>query len=112
MTAGLIIFFPQQWYYEKLAREGGPSNIKPEDRFHQALWAAWLIPIGLFIFAWTAPFKHVHWIFPCIGMTLFSIGTGCVFTSFIPYIALYGGPEAPLVLAAATFSRSGKLLTT
>lgn len=68
LTAGWIYFFPQQWYYDKLAKAGGPANIKPEDRFQHTLVTAWLVPIGLFIFAWTAPFTGVHWIAPVIGM--------------------------------------------
>jgi len=106
--SGLVIFFPQQWYYNKLAREDGPASISAEARVHQGIWGAWFIPIGLFIFAWTAPFIKVPFIAPLIGVSTFSLGTGIIFTSFIPYLALYGGVDAALVLASSTLTRGGE----
>lgn len=90
-----------------IAKHNGISNVEPEARVQQALWAALLAPIGLFIFAWTAPFD-VHWVAPLIGVTVFCVGTGVIFTSFIPYLAVYAGPEAPLAMAISTVTRSGE----
>jgi DHA1 family multidrug resistance protein-like MFS transporter len=47
----------------------------------QALGGALLVPAGLFLFAWTAPFVEVHFIVPCIGIALFCWGCCTIFTS-------------------------------
>jgi DHA1 family multidrug resistance protein-like MFS transporter len=103
----VVIAGPQQRYETKLRAslpEGGP--LPPEAKLRQMLWAAFLPPIGLFIFGWTAPFPHVHWIAPSIGMALFALGMMVIFTSLIPYLVAYAGMEAPLALAAGTCTRA------
>lgn len=102
-----VIAVPQQRYEFKIrARLEKGQTFPPEAKLQQMLWAAALPPIGLFIFAWTAPFPHVHWIGPAIGMAVFALGMMVIFTSLIPYLVLYAGPEAPLVLAAGTCTRA------
>ena len=46
---------------------------KLERRLLPALYASLLLPIGLFIFAWTSDSK-IHWIVSVIGVFLFTIG--------------------------------------
>lgn len=46
---------------------------KLERRLLPALYASFLLPIGLFIFAWTSDGK-IHWIVSVIGVFLFTIG--------------------------------------
>jgi DHA1 family multidrug resistance protein-like MFS transporter len=82
------------------------APLPPEAKLQQALWAAFCPPIGLFIFAWTAPFPHIHWAAPCVGILLFGMGMMVIFTSLIPYIVGYSGRHAPLPLAAATATRA------
>lgn len=103
LFGGALIVILQGRYYKSLQEAGKP--ILPEARFRQALWGSLLPPIGLFIFAWTAPFTHVHWIAPAIGMFLFSAGMLIIFTSLLPYVSLYAGQEAPMAMAATTFTR-------
>jgi hypothetical protein len=126
LGATLVAVFMQQPYEDReRAKLPKGTPLSPEARFQQALWAAIFAPIGLFLFAWTAPFPRVHWIVPCIGMALFAF-SGCgaewriacptdalssgmmtIFTSLIPYLAAYAGPvDAPLALAAGTTSRA------
>lgn len=103
----IVIGFFQQRYEARVRAslaEGVP--MPPEAKLQQALWAGLLPPIGLFIFAWTAPFASVHWIGASVGMAVFGLGMMVIFTSFIPYLVGYAGPEAPLVLAASTFARA------
>lgn len=103
LVGGILIVILQGRYYKSLEISNTP--ITAETRFRQALWGAFLPPIGLFIFAWTSPFPNVHWIAPAIGMFLFSAGMLIIFTSLLPYISLYAGKEAPMAMAAATFTR-------
>ena len=44
-----------------------------ERRLIPALYASFLLPIGLFIFAWTSDGK-IHWIVSVVGVFLFTIG--------------------------------------
>ena len=44
-----------------------------EDRLIPALFTSIIIPIGLFIFAWTSD-GHIHWIVSAIGITIYTIG--------------------------------------
>jgi hypothetical protein len=41
----------------------------PEARLFGACAAGVIFPLGCLIFAWTS-YSHVHWIAPCIGMTV------------------------------------------
>jgi hypothetical protein len=59
-------------------RNGGVS--KPEFRLPLMLPAALLIPIGLFIYGWTANFG-VHWIAPIIGTSFVGLGLITTFVS-------------------------------
>lgn len=97
-----------QLKHERKARGKLPDGVPlpPEEKLHQMLWAAFLPPVGLFIFAWTAPFRDVHWIAPAIGMAVFALGMMVIFTSLIPYLVAYSGREAALALAASTFTRA------
>jgi DHA1 family multidrug resistance protein-like MFS transporter len=48
---------------------------EPERRLIPALPASLLLPIGLFLFAWTGDSSpKIHWIVPTIGVVIFTIG--------------------------------------
>lgn len=53
-------------------REEGVER-KPEHRLPPMVVGAFAIPIGLFIYGWTAQFK-VHWMVPILGTGLFGFG--------------------------------------
>ena len=59
--------------------------LEPEARLHNAMIGSIVLPIGLFMFAWTT-YPSVHWIAPVIGATLFSCGLVMVFISLISYL--------------------------
>lgn len=59
--------------------------VEPEVRLRSAMVGSVILPIGLFLFAWTT-FPSVHWIAPIIGTTLFSCGLFMVFVSLINYL--------------------------
>ncbi|KAJ7629978.1 major facilitator superfamily domain-containing protein [Mycena polygramma] len=66
------------------AAKGVPTS--PEARLGLIYFGAILSPISLFMFAWTAPFNHVHWIAPCIAEFLFACSMMLIFTGFVPYV--------------------------
>ncbi|KAH7309698.1 major facilitator superfamily domain-containing protein [Stachybotrys elegans] len=67
-----------------------PDNLRngfreQEHRLVPAIFGSVLLPIGLFIFAWTAN-PSVHWIAPLIGVVVFVIGHFCVMQSLFIYL--------------------------
>ncbi|KAI5209139.1 MFS general substrate transporter [Aureobasidium subglaciale] len=88
----------------------------PERRLIPALYSSFLVPIGLFIFAWTGDGK-IHWIVSCIGIVINMIGVfilfQCVFV-YLPMVypayagSLFAGNDtarSTLAAAAILFSR-------
>lgn len=69
-------------YYKRKAAQG-PS--KPEHRLPPLIVGAFLIPIGLIWYGWTAQFK-VHWIAPIIGTSFIGFGTMCTFLPIQMYL--------------------------
>jgi hypothetical protein len=63
--------------------EGRP--VEPEARLGTAMAGSIILPIGLFLFAWTT-YPPVHWIAPIIGAMLFSCGLVMVFISLMSYL--------------------------
>ena len=59
--------------------------VEPEARLRNAMVGSIILPIGLFLFAWTT-YPSVHWIVPVVGATLFSCGLVMVFFSLINYL--------------------------
>ncbi|KAL5592415.1 hypothetical protein FOBRF1_013441 [Fusarium oxysporum] len=60
---------------EKHDRETGVENIsEPEFRLPPAILGSLLVPIGLFMFAWTSR-PWIHWIVPIIGSAIFGAGS-------------------------------------
>ncbi|KAJ7619344.1 major facilitator superfamily domain-containing protein [Roridomyces roridus] len=86
------------------AQRGLPTQ--PEARLALAYYGAILSPISLFIFAWTAPFNHVHWIAPCIAEFLFATSMLLIFTGFVPYLIDCYLQTAASALAAGMASRA------
>ncbi|KAL1845958.1 hypothetical protein Plec18167_009088 [Paecilomyces lecythidis] len=78
---------------------------KPEFRTPLIIIAATLMPIGLFIYGWTAQY-HTHWIGPNIGAAVFSAGVIIGFQCIQTYIVDSYTRFAASALAAATVLRS------
>jgi DHA1 family multidrug resistance protein-like MFS transporter len=62
------------------------GKLVPEKRMESMCIAAVVLPIGLFLLAWTGAFKSVHWIVPCIASVLIAFSTSCVFMVSILYM--------------------------
>jgi|SRR3569833_1567383 len=48
------------------------QGMKPEYRLQPLPYGALLLPVGFFIYGWTAEY-HVHWIVPILGTTIIGI---------------------------------------
>ena len=59
-------------------RRGG--TVKPEFRLPTMIFGALLVPIGLFLYGWTAEEK-LHWILPIIGTGFLGAGSVTIFVS-------------------------------
>lgn len=67
-----------------------PDNIKngfreQEHRLLPAIFGSVVLPIGLFIFAWTAR-ASIHWIVPLIGVSIFVLGQYMVIQGLFMYV--------------------------
>ncbi|KAB8293881.1 hypothetical protein EYC80_009360 [Monilinia laxa] len=88
---------------EQVTGEIGGSE--PEYRLPPAILGAVLVPVGLFIFAWTT-YPSVHWIAPIIGSGIFGMGTLLVFTGIFTFLVDAYPLYAASSLAANSFIRS------
>lgn len=84
--ATLVTGFDNKHYVRlciELEAEG--RTIEPEVRLRTSMLGSILLPVGLFLFAWTT-YPSVHWIVPIIGATIFSCGLLLVFISLMSYL--------------------------
>lgn len=87
------------------AAEAGRRAVEPEDRLTPAMAGSIILPIGLFLFAWTT-YPSVHWIAPIIGAMFFACGLVMVFISLMSYLVDSYVIYAASVLAANSVLRS------
>ncbi|KAH8166234.1 hypothetical protein CIB48_g2024 [Xylaria polymorpha] len=92
---------------DRLAEETGKEKqgMKPEYRLPLLPLGAICIPIGLFIYGWTAE-KKVHWVVPIIGTAFGGIGNILVFFSIQTYLVDAFTIYAASALASNTIIRS------
>ncbi|KAI1174851.1 bicyclomycin resistance protein [Nemania sp. FL0916] len=92
---------------DRIAEETGTEKkgMKPEYRLPLLPAGAILIPIGLFIYGWTAQYK-VHWIVPIIGTAFGGVGNILVFFSIQTYLVDAFTIYAASALASNTIIRS------
>lgn len=103
-TLALLIYFAYLYYYMI------PDNIKnglraQEHRLVPAIFGAFLLPTGLFIFGWTAR-PSVHWIVPLAGVVIFVIGTFLILQSIFVYVPLSYPQYAASLFAGNDLVRS------
>ncbi|KAM0417079.1 hypothetical protein ACHAPT_012917 [Fusarium lateritium] len=88
-----------------------PDNIKnglreQEHRLVPAIAGSFLLPIGLFIFAWTAK-SSIHWVVPLMGVAIFCIGHFWTMQSLFIYIPFSYPQYAASLFAGNSIWRSG-----
>lgn len=73
MILGLVIIGGVSDRLLKSYAAKGDGELKPEYRLLPLMYSSWLVPIGLFIYGWTAQYKE-QWAIPLFGTLLFGVG--------------------------------------
>jgi multidrug resistance protein len=95
--------FDNRRYMRVVAAHGGIAP--PEARLPPAIIGSFLLPIGLFWFAWTNG-PEIHWVVSIIASSFFAAGLVCVFLSLMNYMVDSYTVFAASVLAATSVLRS------
>ncbi|KAH6609038.1 hypothetical protein Trco_002384 [Trichoderma cornu-damae] len=82
-----------------------PEGMKPEYRLSPLMVGAVVLPIGFFIYGWTAEYR-VHWIAPIIGTVVIGVGDLIVYMSLQMYLVDVFTVYAASALAANAVVRS------
>lgn len=91
-------------YVEPRIRKSG--NLPPlESRLIPAIPASIMMPLGLFLFAWTTR-ESIHWMVGLIGIGIYSIGFYVLLQCVLLYVPQVYPKYAASLLAANDFSRS------
>ena len=106
-TIGILMFAKLS---DRLLRNGTATPRKgefpPERRMLLVIYFCPLIPVGLFIYGWTAEYA-VHWIVPIIGTAITGMGVVVVQSSCQTYIIdVFGPASAASALSAVTLLRN------
>ncbi|KAF9443237.1 MFS polyamine transporter [Macrolepiota fuliginosa MF-IS2] len=104
MSIGSVFGFLTNLYQEKLYKKYYPTR-GTEARIITACFAAFLLPIGMFIYAWCS-YPWVHWVSLCIGIVIYMWGTFIVYLSVFLYLADCYGPYASSALAGQSLARN------
>ncbi|KAL5335201.1 major facilitator superfamily domain-containing protein [Aspergillus crustosus] len=95
--------FVNKHYLSLYQKYGGKPPA--EARLIPMMFSCWLIPIGLFIFAWTS-YPQLHWFGPAIGGWPVGFGFIFLYNSANNYLVDTYQHQAASALAAKTFLRS------
>lgn len=90
--------------YKRLKAKNNGVGL-PEFRVPGMIVGSLLIPIGLFMYGWSAQ-AHTHWIVPNIGAAIFCAGAICCFQAMQTYIIDSYTRYAASGIAAAVVMRS------
>lgn len=88
-----------------LAKKNGDERPKPEYRLPTTLFAAPFIPVGLFIYGWTAQ-NEIQWAVPMLGTLLLGFGLTIILASVANYMIDSFTIHAASAMAAIAVSRS------
>lgn len=104
IVIGTLLGFITNFYQESLYQRYFPTR-GPEARLYLACFAAVLLPVGMFIYAWSS-FVFVPWIALTIGIALFIWGTFIIYLAGFSYLADCYGPFASSALAGQSLARN------
>ncbi|KAL8832074.1 MAG: hypothetical protein Q9191_000496 [Dirinaria sp. TL-2023a] len=68
-----------------LLAKAASGELKPEYRLVPLMWTSFTLPIGLFIYGWSARYA-IHWIVPIIGTGFFGIGLLVTLVTTLTYV--------------------------
>jgi len=97
---GLATNFYQEKLYQKYVKTRGP-----EARLFAPMAAAFLFPIGMFIYAWCT-YTKVYWIGLAIGIVLIMWALFIIYLAVFTYLADCYGPFASSALAGQSLFRN------
>ncbi|TVY27618.1 Cycloheximide resistance protein [Lachnellula hyalina] len=100
-----IALYCGYFYYIGHPRMSKMESVPPEARSWPGLIASFLIPIGLFIFAWTSR-KSIHWIVSLVGIAISMCGVFIIIQCMFIYIPFTYPKYAGSLFAANGFARS------
>ncbi|RJE25314.1 Major Facilitator Superfamily [Aspergillus sclerotialis] len=83
-----------------LGQKKGGTVARPELRLILMKWFGPIIPIGCFIYGWTA-YYHVHWIVPILGTLIIGFGNFLIVMPVQIYLVDAFGPQAAASAIAA-----------
>lgn len=87
-------------------RSAADRKIVPEDRLYGAMYGAWLLPVGLFIYSFTQ-YEYLTWVGPAVALAPIATGIFFIFESCYSYTTdCYGEESAGSALAAQSFLRN------
>ncbi|KAH8698219.1 major facilitator superfamily domain-containing protein [Phaeosphaeriaceae sp. PMI808] len=109
IVVGFIFALATFGYFDatKYQKEANRTNgkVAPEHRLYAAMFGSFLLPIGLFWFAW-APQPSIHWIVPVLAGWPFGWGALSVFLASVTYLVdTYGAENGASAVAANGFLR-------
>ena len=82
-----------------------PWNSVPEHRLYFSCVESLLLPLGLFLFGWSAHYQ-VHWMVPAMAVGISTVGIFSVYLSVFNYLADTYHRYASSALAAQSFCRN------
>ncbi|WBW72253.1 spermidine family transporter [Schizosaccharomyces osmophilus] len=103
VTGGVLNIFWNKRYAKYLTKNGGKPL--PEERLPLMMMTGWLMPAGIFVFAWTS-YANIHWIVSFIGIFLIGVGFETIFQGCLNYLVDTFTKFAASAIAANTFTRS------
>ncbi|WWC60184.1 uncharacterized protein I303_102749 [Kwoniella dejecticola CBS 10117] len=103
-SAAIVAANLQDRIYKYLSKRNGDKG-QPEYRLVLTACGMITMPIGLFIYGWTAN-SHTHWIAPIIGQYLIGIGLVLPFNTIQNFLVDAFHPYSAAAIAGATAARS------
>nr|XP_019050254.1 hypothetical protein I302_00680 [Kwoniella bestiolae CBS 10118]OCF29184.1 hypothetical protein I302_00680 [Kwoniella bestiolae CBS 10118] len=103
-SAAIVAANNQDRIYKSLSRRNGDKG-QPEYRLVLTQTGMIIMPIGLFIYGWTAD-SHTHWIAPIIGQYIIGIGLILPFNTIQNFLVDAFHPYSAAAIAGATLARS------
>ncbi|GAO49517.1 hypothetical protein G7K_3666-t1 [Saitoella complicata NRRL Y-17804] len=104
----LLAYFSMFYVFSRAVklRRNHPQRITPEHRLWWLLWTVYLLPAGLFGFAWSCrgP-EYNHWIVPMIFSVVIAIANFTIYMTTIDYMTAAYGPYAASATGGNGFAR-------
>ncbi|KAI6829209.1 MFS general substrate transporter [Hortaea werneckii] len=100
----IALYYCYLYWLVRPAMLSGKPGV-PEHALIPALFSSFLLPAGLFLFAWTGN-GHTHWIVSVIGITIFTIGMFIVMQCIFVYLPWVYPQYAASTFAGNDFARS------